>query len=263
MTVRTLPTGVGTVIDADGFRRVLCVQIGFATPQRYTDSDIAVVVGGNTYTPWIVSVGSVSVSGELALSVTLANTGNEISSVALSEGEEGHTVKVYHVYFDATGAQLTEIQITPAEAITSACSWDAGSATITIASGKANNRGGRIGRWVSRFCPDSLGDALCTYAAAGTCSYSLAGCTLLANEAHFAGFPYLPQAGDTVRLRFPEHQQINIKVATPPSSRPNYTQSFTLIPKVEMPTNPVGNRPRFRPKPAVVEPSAPRRRFGL
>jgi hypothetical protein len=108
---RTLPTGVQAAVSTDQYRALLAVEVGAAAAIRVTNSPVAVTIGGNSYSPGFLVLGVTMYDDQPAITVRIANTGNEVTSQDLDGsaggGVIGKTLKVYEVTFDAGGAQLT------------------------------------------------------------------------------------------------------------------------------------------------------------
>ena len=240
---RTLPTGVQTAVSTSGYRACLAVEIGTAAAIRVTDNPAGVTIGGSEYPAGFLAVGETQFNDQPAVSIRIANTGNEITSPDLNGtaagGVIGKTLIVYEVTYSAAGAQLTEDILY--SGIVAGFVADSDSAEIvgTLAELCV---AGMTGLVTSRLCPYVYGGTRCGDTDATSCDHTFTGCTAHANTARFGGFRTMPTLNTKLSYYLTEW--------VPGTSR--FGTSVT-------PTTPVPPpRPDIRPPRLRLSPAGPR-----
>jgi hypothetical protein len=201
--MRTLPSGVSTVVAAEQYRAVLALEIGTTVPVRIVSGPSNITIGGETFVSGAFTLSSISVGdGDSGVSITTPNLDNSISTLDISEGLLGKTVKVYEVHYSAVGAQLDAITLHYGYCIS--VLWDAEAAEIQSQQLRALSSG-MCGRIASRTCRYIFGGTPCGYSGSETrCDHTHKTCTELGNEDRFGGLTRLaPQSGDALVFTAP------------------------------------------------------------
>jgi len=203
-----MPRTVDSAITADaanwGHHVCVCFEIDYqtATALRVTDSDVALTVDSDEYTPWALRVDKVTLGGEPTseVVVTISNVEDTPEDRDNTEdadrGSCGVSVNLYEVWRSATGEPsytkfsgiIVEATFTP----------DVATYRCAPASGLRSRPGCDV-MW--RNCRYRFKDARCGYAGSDTtCDRSWTDCDSKSNSARFGGFRHIPPAGTLIRL---------------------------------------------------------------
>jgi hypothetical protein len=187
-----LPAGVQAAVSTDAYRSCLAVEVGTSPVLRITDNPAGVTIT-NAFTAGYLVVSETTIGDQPAVSVKIANTGNDVSALDLDStaggGVIGKTLKIWEVTYDSTGAQLTADVLY--SGIVSSMVADAESAELVGTLAELCSAG-MVGIITSRLCPYRYGGARCGDTDGTSCDHTFAGCTAHSNTARFGGFRTMP-----------------------------------------------------------------------
>lgn len=237
MSPRSLPAGVQVAVSTDQYRACLAVEIGTVTPIRVTNNPAGITIGGNPYTPGFLMLGQTVYDDQPAISIRIANTGNEVTAQDLDGTPGGglisKTLKVYQVTYDSGGSQLTEEILYSGVVADFVADGVSGELVGTLAELCA---AGMVGIITSRLCPYKFKGARCGYGSGETwCDHTYARCTALSNTARNGAFRTMPTLNTRLQYYLTEWVPGAATFGTSvPGSTPNPPPATGGMPRVRL-----------------------------
>jgi hypothetical protein len=207
-------------IEAGSYGRNVCVDISWSTPLRLTDCDHDLVVDGDTYVPWPVTVDLTEQLGGGPVQITIQDD-DDRSIEALEDAEDaaGTPCRVWRVYRPTAGPQLEELvwsgRLEDADS-------DTRRGTVTVRGIPGGQLGGdRVMLPImSDGCINTVSVAPCQATPGSTCDQSLARCIALGQTEWRVASWGAPKPGTTMTIggtgyRVPEYYWLEIPGAKP------------------------------------------------